>query len=221
MTPEQLKKVCVYLAFFLLVSLAFHWFQYEAGRNKDLSGEARENRYRDQLALKDAEIARRNAFISAQDSARQAEAQFHVKRQDSLQSVINRVYRRIIPTQTLAETAPDTCKHLIAQIEKRDSVISLTNAITEDLKKQVSEQVESYESSLDSLEANVQAEKEKFELADSERDSLKNLRKPSRWSLSLSAGPGGAYNPFNGRVHGGVIFGITTSYRINLKRNRK
>lgn len=212
------RTINVYLAFGLIVAVVWIVADCEGDRNSDLSEAANENRYQSEIAMRDKEIARREAFELQQDSARKVDSLQHKRTQDSLQAVINRVYRRIIPTPTLAETAPDTCKHLIAQLEKRDSVISLTNAITGDLKKQVSEQGASYERSLDSLEANVQAEKKKFELADSERDSLRNLRKPSRWSISLSAGPGIVWNPVTGRIHGGVIFGPTVSYKINFRK---
>lgn len=210
MTPEQLKKVCVYLAFFLLVSLAFNWFQYEAGRNKDLSAGAIKAVWEADKAINAAVIGKLTERLEVTDSAQHAK--------DSIHQVNNAAQKRTIAYYIRKErnSRPDTLT-----VTLQDTIYVLSANLVDSLENQIAglKMTDSAKTVLnDSIKA-VQARQ--IMKCDSLLDEALKIKPPSRWSLSLSAGPGGVYNPFNGRVHGGVIFGITTSYRINLKRNRK
>lgn len=189
------------------------WTFFDDGKGK--AGEENESRYLSKIAGLEAGIVHRNKFIESEAEARLKDNARHLRSQDSLKQIVTRLKGRTIPTSVLASEAPNTCKHLIEQLEIRDSTITATNALSEDLQKQVTSQATSYERSLDSLQMNVQAERKKFEIAQERGDSLVNIKPPSNWGIGGTAGAGAVIS--NGQVHAGfgAMFGIT--YRIPIR----
>lgn len=212
-------KIFTYVLAVAAIVFLILWLQ-QCGRSKEseLLKQANESRYISKLAIADKEIARRNAFLSAQDSARRKSEVQHTKTQDSLKSLIYGLKSKIIKTGRL-KTITDTliCTPLVAQLLKRDSVISLDSVLVADLEQQRDSAKSSYETSLDSLGANLETMKGKFKLADEARDSLKNLKPDSNWGLGLTGGVGAVVSDGVVRAGPGVSFGV--SYHIPIKIN--
>lgn len=147
-------KIAIFEAFIILILFGVLYVQHDLLKDKERGHAAAQSARLLEIDHKTREIAVRDGQILAMQKAMDSAAQIHGKIQGVLVGQISGLKRGLVPTQILEKA--DTSKVvLIAQLEKRDSVIQKQDSLVEDLTEERNAIQHDCKQLTDSLLANV------------------------------------------------------------------
>lgn len=198
-----MKKYAAFATGFALIFALLFLHQCSRTSDSNLAKQANESRYISKLAIADKEIALNHSFILRLHDERREDSIRGAKKEAAHLSDLNAFKRRE------RRQRPDTVKLTMV-----DTVYLVYDTMVSDLKNQRDSLKLSYQTEIAAMEANFQTMKGKFELANLERDSLKNLKPDSNWGLGATGGIGAVVS--NGTIHTGPGALLGISYRIPI-----